>query len=96
MTFPCTQCGACCRRVGLMDPGWPWLAVDGRTCSKLGVDNTCTIYADRPLVCRVDEMIDLVGGFDRTTWYRLTADICNAQQVEDGMAESYRVKVEET
>ncbi|HPY40866.1 MAG TPA: YkgJ family cysteine cluster protein [Thiolinea sp.] len=53
--FPCNRCGACCRNVHLaaetqfLDRG------DG--CCQHYDDNSkqCTIYADRPSICRVDE-----------------------------------------
>ena len=51
--FPCTQCGRCCKQVfrseltAYLDKG------DG-SCKYLSSDNTCSIYEDRPDICRVD------------------------------------------
>ncbi len=53
--FPCNRCGVCCRNVHLaaetqfLDRG------DG--CCQHYDDNNklCSIYADRPSICRVDE-----------------------------------------
>lgn len=51
--FPCTQCGRCCKQVfrseltAYLDKG------DG-SCKYLSSENTCSIYEDRPDICRVD------------------------------------------
>lgn len=51
--FPCTQCGRCCKQVfrseltAYLDKG------DG-SCKYLSSDNTCSIYEDRPDICRID------------------------------------------
>ena len=51
--FLCSSCGACCMIAGktgyLPDRG------DG-ACSFLDEENKCSIYEDRPDVCRVDVM----------------------------------------
>ena len=48
--FPCTKCGACCRNVkGL---GLP-CDDDGVCTNLIQDDNTCSMYEDRPLICRV-------------------------------------------
>lgn len=85
-TFPCTSCGACCRRVHLI-PDWPrkMLKSDG-SCAHLTADNKCDIYETRPPVCRVDYMIGLLG-IDRTLGYKLNAELCNKWMEEDGMSE---------
>lgn len=41
--FNCEKCGACCKIVG---------------CSYLTEDNLCSIYNDRPDICRVDKMYE--------------------------------------
>lgn len=53
--FPCTACGKCCRQVhkseetAFLDRG------DG-ICRHFDIQtNLCTIYHDRPLVCRVED-----------------------------------------
>ena len=56
MTFPCIQCGECCRHAGDV----PQLAtkVDaGGVCIYLDkATNRCTIYETRPKVCNVSYM----------------------------------------
>lgn len=51
--FNCDNCNAyCCRMPAVREYGLPTLP-DG-TCAYL-VDNKCSIYASRPLVCRIDD-----------------------------------------
>ena len=47
--FPCTKCGACCRRAP--QTGWVPAAENGH-CLHLQDDNTCGIYETRPQICR--------------------------------------------
>ena len=69
--FDCSCCGACCRCLGII------FGKDFELCDPDGVckyldrnTNLCTIYDDRPLLCRVDELYDS-GYFDS---YGLTRD----------------------
>lgn len=57
-TFPCTGCGACCRHVGLAEETRFLDRGDG-TCRHFDeAGRSCAIYAERPLVCRVDRYYD--------------------------------------
>lgn len=94
-TYPCTKCGACCRRAlfvvaatGLDD--WPPGFTPSGACAALQADNTCGVYETRPPLCRVDEMREAHGA-DKRDWYEANAAQCNTMQVEDGMAETFRV-----
>ncbi|MCI4411924.1 MAG: YkgJ family cysteine cluster protein [Thiotrichales bacterium] len=53
--FPCNSCGACCRNVHLAKETQHLDRGDG--CCWHYDDNTrqCSIYAERPSICRVDE-----------------------------------------
>ena len=82
MTFPCTRCGACCRRVGLSPVTRDLAGPDG-ACRHLSPDSTCSIYETRPDVCRIDLMIER-WGFDRRLAYEATAILCNTWMREDG------------
>lgn len=74
--FPCAQCGSCCRNLdkcGLyaeLDRG------DG-TCRYL-LDNRCSIYDERPLLCRIDDCYDLYFHkvMERSEYYRLNRAEC--------------------
>lgn len=52
----CTQCGACCKLAGFA-PDFPreYLTASSQACKFLTGDNLCSIYEDRPDVCRVTD-----------------------------------------
>jgi Fe-S-cluster containining protein len=85
--FPCTACGACCRRLNLVPA--PMLRAAGLNhvagrCEHLTADNLCGIYETRPDLCRVDTMIERLG-MPHSEAQRLTAAVCNAWMAEDGI-----------
>ena len=48
-TTDCSKCtGACCKRVDL-------ISRKVHQCQHLADDNSCMIYEDRPIACRMDE-----------------------------------------
>ncbi|AUU89532.1 zinc/iron-chelating domain-containing protein [Enterobacteriaceae bacterium ENNIH3] len=52
--FPCVQCGMCCQRVNLAEETRFLDQGDG-TCRHYDTSNkSCSIYHDRPDICRVD------------------------------------------
>lgn len=52
--FHCTQCGECCRQVGMTIWGKS-MALPNGICKWLDDStNLCTIYQQRPLICNVD------------------------------------------
>lgn len=77
MSFHCDACGACCRNLqqsslyAELDRG------DG-TCRYLS-GNVCSIYEERPLLCRIDE--SYYAFFQREIsldeYYRLNYEACN-------------------
>lgn len=78
--FPCTRCGACCRRYAELVPGHireHGARADG-SCSQLGEDWACAVFSDRPWYCRVD----VVGG-----GYAATARRCNEWIASDGIGD---------
>ena len=104
MSYPCTACGACCRRVGaaLAAPAlpdstlaeaiasFPFAAREDGSCEQLTPEGKCAVYEDRPLLCRVDAMRERSGVPERW-YYALSAAACNAMQEQDGLPESFRV-----
>lgn len=53
-TFPCTQCGACCRHVNLSELTVYLDRGDG-ICHYYDLDSRlCSIYENRPEICRVE------------------------------------------
>ena len=53
MGFDCAKCGACCKLFN------PFTGL-GR-CPRLTADDLCSIYEERPDICRVDEMAKRSG-----------------------------------
>ena len=78
--FPCDQCGECCRNLKLyalyadLDRG------DG-VCRYLS-GNLCSVYEDRPLLCRVDECYERFfrEEMDRQQYYDLNRTVCEQLQ----------------
>lgn len=60
-------------------------------CEKL-IDNMCSIYHDRPLFCRTDEMAEVLG-IDIAKFFRLNALACNEIIREDGLDDKYLINL---
>lgn len=88
MTFPCTKCGACCRRAWAARGALP-LKPDG-SCAHLLPDWTCAIYETRPEICRVGASLPFLG-LTPDEYMRATATMCNHWQEQDGMEKKWRV-----
>ncbi len=75
--FKCDKCGICCKNLhlsllyGELDSG------DG-ICRFLN-DNLCSIYENRPLLCRIDESYDAFFSsiVSKDEYYRLNYKACN-------------------
>lgn len=66
--FPCRGCGACCLHAGSV-PELEALARPDGSCLLLEEDGrTCSVYENRPLICRVDELGESLQLVDRETW----------------------------
>jgi len=66
-------------------------------CIHLAEDNTCKIYETRPDVCRVNVMAEKNKGklgLSTDQYFKVANRICNSWMDEDGMDESYRIKIE--
>ncbi len=77
MDFPCTSCGACCRQIPLDSP----MNLGDGVCRHLDtVSQRCSIYAQRPLICRVDDLYRerLAGSVTPRVYYLLQAHACAA------------------
>jgi Fe-S-cluster containining protein len=75
MDFPCNSCGACCRHL----PASSSLNRGDGTCQHYNAGSSqCAIYAQRPLICRVDEMYQqhLAATMSRRVYYLLQAEAC--------------------
>ena len=76
--FPCERCGQCCRRVGTVFFA-RHLAKSNGVCKYLDeATNLCTIYDERPIFCRVDELYEkeFSGRISREEFYSLNKEQC--------------------
>lgn len=104
MSFPCTSCGACCRRikvaveaVGNPPAGellhFPHTWDESGRCEHLQADHRCAIYSDRPLICRVDDLADLLDPeLPREVFIRENIKACNIMMDEDGVSDGFRIR----
>lgn len=69
--FPCTSCGACCRSIKHVLP----LFDDGNGVCVHLADNRCSIYENRPDICRVDILCP--SGMKMEDWYTVNLDACD-------------------
>lgn len=59
MIFPCEKCGLCCRHIDLI-PQLKKLDSGNGRCINLTDNNLCLIYENRPDICNVRKMYELV------------------------------------
>lgn len=74
--FKCDCCGCCCRN---LDKSELYSSLDrGDGVCKYLSDDLCSIYENRPLLCRIDECYDLFycNLMDRNEYYRLNMIEC--------------------
>lgn len=55
--FKCNKCGECCRNLN-KSPIYKDLHCGDGVCRHL-VGNECSIYEERPIICRIDESYEL-------------------------------------
>lgn len=78
-SFPCTQCGACCRFAGAV-PNFPEPVLPGtQQCVHLDSANRCVVYSTRPEVCRI------------AGYHELNAVACNTLQLIAKVPAKYRI-----
>jgi Fe-S-cluster containining protein len=91
MIFPCSQCGACCRRVGKFKDFPEPVRRDG-SCSHLQEDNSCAIYETRPLVCRITEGHRVFfPELSEKDYLEGNIKACNEMIIQDGLDAKYLI-----
>lgn len=80
--FVCDKCGACCRNLN-RSPLYAELDKGNGVCRHL-VGNLCSIYEDRPLLCRVDESYEAFfkDYMTRVEFYRMNYACCKMLKEE--------------
>lgn len=105
MSYPCTKCGACCRKIGVAVkaakelaiklPNWnivsefPYEINQDDSCSKL-INNQCSVYEKRPLICRVDEMSEYFD-LPQDEFYKMNIVACHELMFAEGIYETYKI-----
>lgn len=74
--FKCDKCGECCRNLDKSDLYKDLDRGDG-ICKYL-YENICSIYEERPLLCRVDESYELLfkNIINRSDYYKFNYESC--------------------
>lgn len=82
MTFPCNQCGLCCRNLQY-SPIYSDLDRGDGVCRYLD-GNQCSIYTDRPLKCRIDDCYELYfkDKMTKEEYYKANEAVCHMLQSE--------------
>jgi len=102
--FPCSGCGACCRRVGMalkhskeFKDQFPYGSKKDGSCEKLNKEGQCSVYNSRPDICRVDVTYKKKWSkiMSRKEAYNLEAKVCNSFIKEDGLDEKFLIKIKE-
>lgn len=81
--FKCDKCGECCRH---LDHSELYRELDrGDGVCKYLVQNLCSIYDERPLLCRVDESYDAYfkSIMTKDEYYRLNYEGC--KRIKEGV-----------
>ena len=103
--FPCTQCGLCCKNIGNILSNYsifptviqdlvkrfPYKVNEDGSCSKLNSDNFCSVYDNRPIMCNINLMGQLLQQ-SQADWHRKQADVCNELISNAGLSPDYLVK----
>lgn len=92
--FNCTKCGACCKLAGVVVTShnipFPYNFNEDGTCEKYDESIGCTVYEDRPDICRIDKM-KLTSGLSEQEYEIRTASACNVMMDILGIDESFKI-----
>lgn len=82
--FQCNKCGQCCRNLNKSDLYKELDRGDG-VCKYLK-ENQCSVYEDRPLLCRIDECYEKFFNKQYTLdeYYKLNYEVCKRLQKRKG------------
>lgn len=83
-TFPCTQCGLCCQHVNLA-PETQFLDRGDGTCRHYDAPSKgCSIYSERPAICRVDQQFHIRYSryYSWDEYVRLNLEVCGVLQAK--------------
>ena len=92
--FPCTGCGCCCKKVGVIKPflteeEFPYNTDEYGVCEML-IDNKCSVYDNRPDVCSVYKMA-MKSNIPIEQYYNMSIIVCNAFMDQDNLPLNLRI-----
>lgn len=98
MSFNCSGCGCCCRRIKTAVESvkhidvlsFPYSWDDSGKCEMLGEDNKCKVYDERPLICNVDKLMTFFK-YPEEEFYSLNRKSCNEMMDIDNVPQLYRI-----
>jgi Fe-S-cluster containining protein len=92
MKYPCDKCGCCCKNVGIIIQhikeqqnyafyfvDFPYKIDESGRCEKLSIENKCTVYSERPIICRVNKIAKL-SGINEKKFFEMNKKVCRAIQ----------------
>lgn len=82
------------KKSGELEQVFPYSWDESGRCEMLSADNKCMVYYDRPTICSVENMADLMG-IDRAEYFVMSAKACNQLMDENGIPEEFRIKAVE-
>jgi Fe-S-cluster containining protein len=98
MAWMCTKCGACCRKakdiLGGLDVGFPYEFKEDGSCEMYDPAIGCTVYEDRPNICRMDLVAEETIKVMKITpqeYYHQATMSCNSMIDELNLDESFKI-----
>lgn len=99
MSYPCTNCGACCRHIGdakqilntKPEYAFPYSWDESGKCEMLGDDNKCKVYDTRPTICDIDKMNKFYK-MSKKQFYKMNVKACHVLMKMEGIYEQYRIE----
>jgi len=95
--FPCTGCGLCCQNISTVKELKSFDLGNGICKYFNTLKNECSIYAERPDICKVEKMFEIKYKkyFTQEEFYIENAKACNALQEQYGIDKSFNVIIGE-
>lgn len=80
MSFPCIQCGLCCQNLNESSLYDDLNRGDGTCKYYLEEEKKCSIYDQRPLKCRIDDMYDAYFSkvMNKKEYYEVNIKACQS------------------
>lgn len=94
--FPCTKCGCCCKRIGVviqeLNMSFPYKVRENGACEMLTKDNRCKVYDNRPTICNVDAFQKMFN-LNKEEFYKQNIEACNTLMEIDNVSQELRIKI---